>query len=618
MLPPLEPSPEDIQTGLNAIVRDSLRPGAVVLAITFLCFTLAHPFILPAASRTIMTGIAAASLLIALGMLAALLKFHVPASRAHSWAGAMCGLVVLNLAIHLYLTPLPVLTANILVMMVAFACFLLSHVWLGTALACCLLLWGAGIVMNPRADWWATSHLVAACIPISILIYGIRYRTYRRYEQLRLEDARLKEELQKTTDRLQDRLQLERVLTQISTRLLRLSVEEIDPAVDEAMQVVGECFEVDHVCFCRGNGTPATLSITHEWCAPGVEPRKPLVQEMQSSNLAWCWQQLEDDQNVQIDSVSEMPTSAATDKEHFEQMKVRSLFAVPFAMQGDTRGFLAMCTETKKMHWSHDTASLLRVLGEILVAAVQRKEDAEEISNLNQRLAHASRLVALGEMAANLAHDLTNGLSAISLQTKGALRKAEREKLTLEKCQEYIRDIAGQSDQLTVLLTTIQKFARNRTREHLPIQFTDVLKDVETLIGSKLRQRTITIHCEEPSSWPALMGDAAQITLVMVNLVLNAAQAMVHSDPDKRRVTISAHNSNPDFVEISVRDSGEGVPAELRERIFEKFYTTKKEGLGLGLAFSRSYIEQHGGKMWCDSEPGKGSDFRFTLPLPKQ
>lgn len=615
--PSSEPSPADIRAGLNAILRDSLRPAAIVLAICYFCITLAHPFILPEASRTIMTAMAGGSFLVALGMVGLLLRWHIPPSRANHWAGAMCLLVIINMTIHMLLTPLPMLTANILLMMLASSCFLLSHWWLGATLVWGISLWSVGVGLNPDADWGATSHLVVVSVPISLLVYGIRYRTFSQYEKLRLEDARLKAELQKTTDRLQDRLQLEHVLTQISARLLKLSVAEIDSAIDEAMQVVGECFEVDHVCFCRVNSEPSTLSITHEWRAPGSQPRKPWIQETPTSSMPWVWEHLEKDQNLQIDSVSEMPPTAEVDKENFESLNIRSCFAVPLAMQGGTRGILAMCNETKDMAWSNDTASLLRVLGEIFVAAIQRKEDAEEISNLNQRLQQASRLVALGEMAASLAHDLTNGLSAISLQTKGALRKADRGSLKLENCEEYIRDISHQSERLTVLLTTIQKFARSRPKEFVPMHLADVLKDVDTLLGSKLRHSSVTVQCDDPSSWPPLLGDPAQITLVTVNLILNAAQAMADIDPDKRQILVSAHTADPEFVEISIRDSGAGVPPELREKIFEKFYTTKKEGLGLGLAFSRSYIEQHGGKMWCNSEPGNGGDFRFTLPLPK-
>ncbi|MCA9068399.1 MAG: hypothetical protein KDA84_05730, partial [Planctomycetaceae bacterium] len=296
---------------------------------------------------------------------------------------------------------------------------------------------------------------------------------------------------------------------------------------------------------------------------------------------------------------------------------IQSYFGIPLSTRGGTQGILAMCTETKEVSWSSDTASLLRVLGEIFVGAIQRKEDAEEITDLNQRLEQASRLVALGEMAASLAHDLTNGLSAISLQTKGAIRKSDRGKLTLEKCEEYIRDISHQSERLTVLLTTIQKFARFRTKEMIPVDLPDVLKDVETLVGSKLRHNATKVVCHDSENWPAVLGDPAQITLVTVNLILNAAQAMDEANQDNRQVIVTIHNSHPDFAEVSIRDSGCGVPPELKEKIFDKFCTTKKEGLGLGLAFSRSYIEQHGGKLWCHSTSDKGSDFRFTLPKPK-
>jgi signal transduction histidine kinase len=282
--------------------------------------------------------------------------------------------------------------------------------------------------------------------------------------------------------------------------------------------------------------------------------------------------------------------------------------------EGQAWGLLGLTTEKAEVDWSEDAASLLRILGEIIVASLKRKDAEEEIRGLHQKLQQASRLVGLGEMAVNLAHDLRNGLSSILQFTHGADRRADRGTLTLDQCRECIQDIQEQAQYLRDILMTIQQFARTRTCERVPIRLEEILKQSELLVRGKLRQKSIQLHFAESPELPPLLADRSQITLVAVNLLLNAAQAMAQTELGNRRISVSVHDHHPEFVEVSIKDRGQGVPTELKEKIFEKFYTTKKDGLGLGLAFSRSYIEEHGGKLWCEANGNTGCDFRFTLP----
>ncbi len=245
-----------------------------------------------------------------------------------------------------------------------------------------------------------------------------------------------------------------------------------------------------------------------------------------------------------------------------------------------------------------------------------RRTDAEaEIRNLNNRLKQASRLIGMGEMAASLAHDLANGLSAILQYTHGANRRAERGTLTVENAYECIQDIEEQAHYMRDVLMMIQQFVRTRTSERVPVRLPAIIEQSELLMRSKFRQKCVQLERIHTADIPPVLADPAQITLVLVNLMLNAMQAMLKVRLDGRRITISLQNDEPEFVEVSVRDQGPGIPPEMIEKVFEKFFTTKEDGLGLGLAFSRAYIEQHGGRLWCETEPGQGCNFCFTLPV---
>jgi signal transduction histidine kinase len=141
------------------------------------------------------------------------------------------------------------------------------------------------------------------------------------------------------------------------------------------------------------------------------------------------------------------------------------------------------------------------------------------------------------------------------------------------------------------------------------------MQQSELLVRGKLRQKFIQVHFSPPPDIPALWVDPSQITIVLVNLLLNSAYALEETRPEHRSIVVSVKWGDSGFVEVSFRDNGTGIPSELKEKVFEKFYTTKADGLGLGLAFSRLYIEEHGGKLWCNPECDFGCDMRFTLPI---
>ncbi len=613
------PQLEDLQAGLNAVVRQSLPSASLAFVLAYALFTVLHPFLLPDSARWPMTILAGSTLLIAIGIWQHVSRGRVKIEQAHFWAGVMLGLITINLVVHISLDPDPVLTANSALLIVAAGCLFLSLRWLISFVVINLgiWLWGA-LVLNPSADWPHFAHMVIVGVIISLLVHQVRLKTYQEYETLRQNDARLKSDLQHTTLRLEHRLRFEQILTSLSTRFLELSVQEIEQGIAQAMQAVGECLEVDHVCMCQVAGQPSALSLMHEWCGPGIAPRKPHLQNIPTSNMPWSWQHLQSDQFVQIARVSEMAENARADKTFFQLNGVRSFFAVSLATEKTAWGMLALATEHQEIDWSDETAHLLKVLGEIIVASLKRKEAEEEICDLNQRLEQASRLVGLGEMSAGFAHELQNGLGAILMFAKGAIRRNERGKLTIENSHECINDINEQAEQLNEILTMIKKFVKKQPADRVPVHLPELLKDAEILVRGKIRLAEVQLKMVSPEDFPSLQADPAQILLVLVNLINNAAQAMAdmeEMDMEKRQVTVTLLNQNPDYVEVSIRDQGPGISPEKFDKIFEKFYTTKEEGLGLGLAFSRSYITQHDGELWCVSEPGQGCDFRFTLPL---
>ena len=158
----------------------------------------------------------------------------------------------------------------------------------------------------------------------------------------------------------------------------------------------------------------------------------------------------------------------------------------------------------------------------------------------------------------------------------------------------------------------IQQLVRTRTSERVPVHLPEIIEKSELLMRGKLTQKCVQLCYADFPEVPPVMADPSQITLVLVNLMLNAMQAMLKVKLDRRKITISLETRRSRIRrDLRPRPRAGHSRPEMMEKIFEKFYTTKEDGLGLGLAFSRAYIEQHGGKLWCQIRTRP----RLRLPL---
>jgi signal transduction histidine kinase len=254
----------------------------------------------------------------------------------------------------------------------------------------------------------------------------------------------------------------------------------------------------------------------------------------------------------------------------------------------------------------------------VFVGAIQdmtASKVAEHALNVARaELAHVGRVMTLGALTASIAHEVNQPLAGIITNASTCLRMLAAQPPNLQgaraTAQRTIRDGTRASD---VLQRLRAMFSRRQPMMEL-LDLNDAAREVLALTSSELQGSRVILRTEFGERLPAIRGDRVQLQQVMLNLILNATDAMKHIDDRPRSLLFATAHEDADCVSVSVRDSGVGIDPRTVERLFDAFYTTKSHGMGVGLSISRSIIESHEGRIWARANDGPGATFAFSIP----
>ncbi len=246
------------------------------------------------------------------------------------------------------------------------------------------------------------------------------------------------------------------------------------------------------------------------------------------------------------------------------------------------------------------------------------KQAQAEIQGLNAHLEHASRLSMMGETVAALAHEVHQPLAAMANYANGTIRRLQQREATVEEITKRLSEIATESMRAADVLRRVRQFLQLREPKYELASINTIVQDALKLVRLDREAHQVEIVFKPKLDLPLFSMDSIQMTQVTLNLVLNGIQSMTGISDRDRRVTIETALRDGGFVEVSVTDTGHGVPAEVQSRIFEQFFTTKPDGLGMGLSISRSIVEAHGGRLWCETGKSGNTVFRYSLPARRK
>jgi C4-dicarboxylate-specific signal transduction histidine kinase len=244
----------------------------------------------------------------------------------------------------------------------------------------------------------------------------------------------------------------------------------------------------------------------------------------------------------------------------------------------------------------------------------ERKHAEEALGTAQSELAHATRAMTLGELTTSIAHEVNQPLGAIVTNGQTCLRLLSRDAPDLEGTLEAIEAIIGDALRASEVIKRIRAFLKKGGTERTPLNINEPIRGVISLAVYELVKNQVSLWEDLAADLPPVLGDRVQLQQVVLNLILNAIQAMSGEGWQPRELLMSTQQNKPDEITVAVRDTGQGFDARDGERMFNAFFTTKEGGLGLGLSISRTIIEAHGGKLWATTNEGKGATFQFTLP----
>jgi PAS domain S-box-containing protein len=259
--------------------------------------------------------------------------------------------------------------------------------------------------------------------------------------------------------------------------------------------------------------------------------------------------------------------------------------------------------------------SLIKQFTHIARIAIERRLSEEALNRLQSELAHVARVKSLGVMTASIAHEVSQPLLGIITNASTCLRMLTANSPNIDGACETARRTIRDANRASDVITRLRALFSNKDAAPAPLNLNEAAQEVVSLFLRELQRGRVILRTEFADNLPPVIGDRVQLQQVILNLVRNASDAMSTVNDRRRELTVRSARDEGDCVRLTVRDTGVGFGQEASDRLFQAFYTTKNDGMGIGLSLSRSIIEAHRGRLWATMNDGPGATFSFSIPL---
>jgi FixJ family two-component response regulator/signal transduction histidine kinase/ABC-type uncharacterized transport system substrate-binding protein len=404
------------------------------------------------------------------------------------------------------------------------------------------------------------------------------------------------------------------LIADISSKFVHLPASDVDHEIHDAQRRICALLDIDmSVLWQWGDATAATLTATHIYQIDGG-PLPPVA--MNADDFPWVRQEILSGRTLVLRSLDDLPPTAANDRASALRMGIRSSLSLPLSLGGDTPiGILGFNTTRKERDWPPDLIERLKLVAEIIANALARKKadhDLRESAHaqrtamqqtmeLRDTLAHTGRVSLLGQLASALAHELSQPLGAILRNAEAAEIMLRQTSPDTEELRAIIQDILRDDQRAGNVIHKLRSLLGKGQLKLQPLDLADVISDVLTLVKADAASRHVHLASDIEPGLPPILGDRIHLQQVLLNLIVNAMDAL--GSQDQRTVRVLARRIDPATAEVRVCDNGPGIPESEIGRLFEPFFTTKATGMGMGLPVSQTIIEAHNGNCTRKTAP---------------
>ncbi|MCA6120088.1 PAS domain S-box protein [Bradyrhizobium sp. WSM 1738] len=271
-----------------------------------------------------------------------------------------------------------------------------------------------------------------------------------------------------------------------------------------------------------------------------------------------------------------------------------------------------------RAHAVKDTSSGIDFVGAVSDVTARKQAEAD-LHQAQANLAHVTRVMALGELAASIAHEVNQPLAAVVTNANACQRWLKREPPDLNEVREILQTIIKDGNRAGEVIQRVRALVNKTSDQKVPLDINEVVNDVVSLVQHELLSHRVLLRLELASALPPVLADRIQLQQVVLNLVINAIEAMQPVADRPRELMIRTSRDDAGQIAVAVKDCGVGLAAENADRMFDAFFTTKSSGMGMGLSICRSIVGAHGGRLSAsDNAAGPGATFQFTLPLHQE
>ncbi|MDM0024387.1 response regulator [Variovorax saccharolyticus] len=408
---------------------------------------------------------------------------------------------------------------------------------------------------------------------------------------------------------LLERLDFERLLADLSECFADASGGDLLGRTEQALSQLVVFLGYDRCTFAELVAGDY-LNVLCSAAAAGVDP---LPRGRFPYTLPWFLGELRAGRVVSMARLpDDLPREATAEADHARQTGLRSHLSIPLRIGGRVTSVLSFAAMRTARRWPPDMIARLKIVGELIGGAIVLARTEEEARQLRRRVWHADRVARVSALTAAIAHDLNQPLTAILSNAQAGLKYLARDHVDLGLVHGVLEAVVREDKRAADTIRAMRALLRHDDSPRERIDLAVALREVLRLMDSELLRQDVQVETQlDEGCW--VMADRAQVEQVALNLVLNAVSALQALGPARRIIRLAVCRREGGRIEFAVRDTGKGIAPDALESIFEPFWTSGQEGLGLGLAICRSIVESHNGRIWAESNIDGGASFRVEL-----